>query len=193
MPKGGRPKPDALKVLQGDPGRTLKKKLRRVPDDPAPLGDNVPPPLDLGPVEQRLWNQLLPLLRDRKFLQATDLLTFTRYCKFFALFIEMAPKVRAKELVKVTKSSHVEMERLDKRFAALMQIDKRLCEHEAMFGLNPVARQTFLARQAAQAPRLPFENRDAAKSPAGEVDKQPAAPPSVETRLPSPIGMGRLN
>jgi len=193
MPKGGRPKPDALKILQGDPGRTLKKKARHVPEDPSPLGDNVVPPIELGPVEQRLWNQLLPLLRDRKFLQATDLLTFTRYCKFFALFIEMAPKVSAKALVKVTKSSHVEMERLDKRFAALMQIDKRLCEHEAMFGLNPVARQTFLARQAAQAPRLPFENREATPKPRSDASQPPPEAHQIDSRLPSPIGMGRPN
>lgn len=189
MPRGRRPKPGALKELQGNPGKKRKVKTSALTDQH--LGpDYIAPPLHLKPAERKVWNQLLPLLRDRKFVQATDLLTFTRYCKFFSLFSDIAPKVTAKNMVKVTKSDFVTMERLNKWFLALLQLDKRLCEHEANFGLNPVARQSFLARQAAQAPRLPFEEPTSAPTKAPAADH--ASTPIAE-KPPSPVGIGRLN
>jgi len=190
MPRGRRSKPGALKELQGNPGKRRKAKAAAVPE-PALPADAIAPPIALAPAERKIWNQLMPLLRDRKFVQATDLLTFSRYCKFFSLFAAIAPKVQARNMVVTTKSDFVTMDRLNKWFLAMLHLDKRLCEHEANFGLNPVARQTFLARQAAQAPRLPFEDPVQANKTSG--DQPPAQAPAPAPRPPSPIGMGRLN
>lgn len=187
MPRGRKPKPGALKELQGNPGKKRKAKVAAAAE-PVLSADAIAPPLDLKPAERRVWDQLVPLLRERKFVQATDLLTFTRYCKFFSLFADISPKVNAKNMVKVTKSDFVTMERLNKWFLALLQLDKRLCEHEANFGLNPVARQTFLARQAAAPARLPFDEPAQPDKSSGQMPAPPAPQPA-----PSPIGIGRLN
>lgn len=186
MPAGRRPKPLSLKTAQGFPGK--KRKIKGAPSsDPSDVHhlDSMESPAKLDAGSRRVWQHLVPMLRERKFIQATDLRTLARYCKFLSLFESIAPSVNAKNIVVTTVSDAVTMDRLNKNFLALLHLDSRLEKMEDRFGLSPQARQTILAHAAAQAPRLPFEDQIAAGKSPPHVTEAPKAP--------SPIGIGRLN
>jgi P27 family predicted phage terminase small subunit len=185
MQRGRRSKPLALKDAQGFPGKKRKVKGSSGASDAGHL-DSMESPAKLDAGSKRVWQHLVPMLRERKFIQATDLRTLARYCKFLSLFEAIAPSVNAKNIVVTTVSDAVTMDRLNKNFLALLHLDSRLEKMEDRFGLSPQARQTILAHAAAQAPRLPFEDQIAGgKNPQQHVLEPPKAP--------SPIGMGRLN
>jgi P27 family predicted phage terminase small subunit len=192
MTRGRKPKPEVLKKRQGNPGKRAIVKEALAPSPSGPAIDE--PPIKLEPDARRIWDAQMPLLRARNYVQATDLRTFARYCKFLALFEGVAPLVTVKNIVKQTKSEFVTMDRLNKHFLAMLHLDKRLETMEANFGLNPAARQSLLMRRAAGADpqRLPLEDPNKPRVPA--QDQQATAPiPAPEHRLPSPIGQGRLN
>lgn len=184
MRRGRRPKPQALKDAQGFPGK--KRKVKGTPSDGSEGGhlDSMESPAKLDAGSRRVWQHLVPMLRERKFIQATDLRTLARYCKFLSLFEAIAPSVSAKNVVVTTVSDAVTMDRLNKNFLALLHLDSRLEKMEDRFGLSPQSRQTILSHAAAQAPRLPFEDQIGGKT------RAPAAEPP---KSPSPIGIGRLN
>lgn len=186
MPAGRRPKPLALKEAQGFPGKKPKIKKAAALESATAL-DSMASPTKLDPASRRVWQHLVPMLRERKFIQTTDLRTLARYCKFLSLFEAIAPSVTATNVVVTTVSDAVTMDRLNKNFLALLHLDNRLEKLEDRFGLSPSARQTLLSHAASQAPRLPFEDQRPAEQSAAAVDPPP------EQRVPSPIGMGRLN
>lgn len=184
MPAGRRPKPLSLKQAQGFPGKKRKIKSSSVPEFPdAGVLDSMASPAKLDAGSRRVWEHLVPMLRERKFIQATDLRTLARYCKFLSLFEAIAPSVTAKNIVVTTVSDAVTMDRLNKNFLALLHLDSRLEKMEDRFGLSPQARQTILSHAAAQAPRLPFEDQTGVNATA------PAA--AIPPPAPSPVGLGR--
>lgn len=185
--RGRRPKPLALKNAQGFPGK--KRKVKRAvsapeASDAASHLDSMESPAKLDAGSRRVWQHLVPMLRERKFIQATDLRTLARYCKFLSLFEAIAPSVKATNVVVTTVSDAVTMDRLNKNFLALLHLDSRLEKMEDRFGLSPQARQTILSHAASQAPRLPFEDQPGGKT---------KMPPVEQPKSPSPIGIGRLN
>ena len=185
MPRRGRlPKPDSLKRAQRNPG---KRRLSKT-EDAAPAG-TLSPPSYLTVAERKIWNSQVAVLENLKFIRASDIRSFSRFVKLQALFEAVAPAVTAKNLVEVTVSDKVTMERLNKRFLALLHLDKRLLAYDAEFGTTPAGRQSLLARLASRAPQLPLEPAAAAE-PKSASETAITPPPAPKE---SPIGFGRLN
>lgn len=70
MPPGRPPKPTALKVIQGNPGKRALKKNAPAPDALAKVPD---PPGWFGPIAASIWRQAAPWLVQSKILTDTDL------------------------------------------------------------------------------------------------------------------------
>lgn len=194
MPRRGRlPKPDALKKAQGNPGRRRLTKPEALA--PAPTGP-LAPPVYLTPAERKVWESQIGVLESLKFIRPSDLKAFGRFVKFQALFESVAGTVTADNLVEVTVSDKVTMERLNKRFLALLHIDKRLLAYDAEFGTTPSGRQSLLARLASRPAQLQLDPQSAPATSSDETIEVPA--PSAATlvaaaRAPSPVGLGRVH
>ncbi len=86
MTRGRKPKPTALKLLQGNPG----KRPINFQDPAFPAagqgGDMAKPPKDLPQRGKELWNRFYPLLAKFGVLLETDLPAFEALCRSWALF-----------------------------------------------------------------------------------------------------------
>lgn len=195
--RGRKSKPDALKKLQGNPGkRKLAKQsaAEQAADVASPLGA-LAPPSTLSEAERKIWEAQIGALEQLKFVRPSDLRAFTRLVRMQALFDAVAPMVTAENLVEVTVSDKVTMERLNKRFLAMLHLDKRLLDYDQQFGTTPAARQALLSRLAARAPQLPLGDQPAKPAePAHAATSAPEAPPPAPpaARPASPVGFGRI-
>lgn len=172
---GRRPKPAAVKKASGNPG---KRRIVDTPPDAAQLEhvapSQFPAPDWLKSKRARtIFGELAPTLRGLNFIKATDRNAFSRYCEYLSLWLDLASKVTAATIVQRTTSEHVEMDRLDKRFQAMLLLEKRLQDLEDRFGLNPTARQTLLQKTASMGRGGLFPDAQ----PDGDDKKMPAAPP----------------
>lgn len=133
------------KEARGNPGRRpIAPKVQA----PAAEGDaRAPAWLSAEAVE--IWSRLAPGLTSSNLLKRPDELTFGRYCQMFALWLRANLALQAGELVTVTESAHVTMERLNKNLSAMLLLDRRLEAFEDRFGLNPAERQRIFAQRAA--------------------------------------------
>jgi phage terminase small subunit len=191
-PRGRKPKPDALKKLQGNPG---KRKIAKASQDQAeatsPLGA-LAPPASLTDAERKIWESQIGALEQLKFVRVSDLRAFTRFVKMQALFDAVAPMVTAENLVEITVSDKVTMERLNKRFLAMLHLDKRLLDYDQQFGTTPAVRQAMMSRLAARAPQLPLGDQPSKPADSAPTPSAPEPPPPP-ARPASPVGFGRLN
>jgi P27 family predicted phage terminase small subunit len=75
--RGPSPKPTALRVLQGNPG-----KLRLNPNEPKPAHApiDLKPPAWLTPAAREVWDRLAPDLRGVGLLTVVDVDVFAAYC-----------------------------------------------------------------------------------------------------------------
>lgn len=76
--RGPKPKPTALRVFEGDPGRLLAKR----DGEPQPaIGDSVPtPPAWLGEVGLAVWGKYAPQIHALRLLTGVDYEHFAQYC-----------------------------------------------------------------------------------------------------------------
>lgn len=196
-PRGRKPKPDALKKIQGNPGKRRVAKAKDATADAASALGALAAPASLTEAERKIWDEMLGTLRQLKFVRESDLRSFARFIKFQALFDAVAPMVTAENLVEVTTSDKVTMERLNKRFLAMVHIDKRLEAYDERFGTNPAARQALLSRLASSAPQLNLGDQPQTKPAEAAGSTAPApetpAPPAPASLPASPVGFGRLN
>lgn len=177
---GRRPKPDALKIAQGNPGkREIVTTKTDAADNAAqkPASIPIPPELtDKGALD--VWARMTWRLAGLNFIQATDADAFARYCRYLSLWYKLAAQIDVDNLVVKTKSDSVEMDRLDRKFQAMLLLDKRLEALEDRFGLNPQARHQLLRdKVGSRQPggQLPGMDQQPAKN-----DKPPApAPPAA--------------
>lgn len=146
----------------------------------------VPPAPDRLSAEGRaVWENVAGELWRLKFLRATDIEPFARYCETVALYWETREKLKAEGAVIFTSSAHVEnMPRTNPRFSQLVRLEYQLESLEDRFGLNPRARQQILIGLAARAIDLPLTdpnktraNDGANEGAAGGATEAPAATP----------------
>lgn len=91
MPRGSgrRPKPTALKKLQGNPG---KRKLNAAEPKPQPGDPTVPK--GLSPAAAAEWKSILPELRQLGVLSKIDGKALAAYCHAFARWMEAEVEIR---------------------------------------------------------------------------------------------------
>src|SRR5262245_35297650 len=76
---GRRPKPTALKLLQGNPG---KRKLNQ--HEPKPPQGDVKPPESTSKAALAVWAEMAPIALAMGTLTTADVAAFARYCELEA-------------------------------------------------------------------------------------------------------------
>lgn len=82
MPAGRPPKPAALRVLQGNPG---KRPVRKEPDLPS----GAKPPAWLSKQARRYWDELAPMLDKAGLLKGTDADALGTYCQLKVKMVKL--------------------------------------------------------------------------------------------------------
>lgn len=140
--RGPSPKPTALRVLQGNPG-----KVPLNPSEPRPplVAPNLPAPLWLSEKAKEVWLALRP---DLPWLTVVDVNTFAAYCSTFARWREAEGfleehglhfEVRAASGTK-GKRGPVKFVQQWPQVSIARQALQMLCRLGAELGLSPAAR-----------------------------------------------------
>lgn len=130
--RGTKPKPTALKILQGNPGG---RKLNTLEPKPTLL---IPPcPDELCDDAKIEWKRLSPYLLRMGLITEADMAAFAGYCQTFGRWIaaERGLKIEG-EIQKSDKGNLVQNPRLWVANRALEQMHKFISE----FGLSPSSR-----------------------------------------------------
>ena len=86
---GRRPKPVALKLLTGNPG---KRPLNR--NEPKPMTTTPDCPPELSPAAQQEWKRLVSELSALNMLTNLDRVALATYCEAYALWVEAISAIR---------------------------------------------------------------------------------------------------
>ena len=99
MPR--RPKPTALKILNGNPGK------RRLNANEPKAEITIPDcPEHLNEIARAEWNRITPELASAGLLTRLDRAAIALYCQTWAIWVEAEDKVRKRGRVIVTKSGY---------------------------------------------------------------------------------------
>lgn len=161
--RGPKPKPTALKRAEGNPGRRTLRDGEPVP----PVGP-IAPPAWLNERAAAIWNELAPALITMQVLTPVDRLTFGRYCRSFARYLELqeflwsgGPLSKLQSVKKVNKAPKIKGKDTpaDVRMvyelpiaSELRKLQETLTRQEDRFGLNPSARSGLQVGNASPAP-----------------------------------------
>jgi P27 family predicted phage terminase small subunit len=135
--RGRPPKPAALRLLQGNPGK------RKVNPEPAPAPGECPPPGDLSPAACELWQVLAPELVTAGLLAPRYRATFALFCESYVNWRRAADLV-AKAGPLVQRGDNVVSNPASREFARYAFLVRAF---GAEFGLTPAA-VTGMARRA---------------------------------------------
>jgi P27 family predicted phage terminase small subunit len=137
----------------------------------------------------KIWQRLAPTLIGAKLLSELDTLTFARYCRNYARWLDALRTIDKEGETYESESQWGKLKRINPVFAIADRLERQLLAAEDRFGLNPAERQRIFAARAQGAtgdlfgkPQQPEAQRrpdDAAAEPAA-----PAAPVDDE-----PIGL----
>ncbi len=129
--RGPKPKPTALKKLQGNPG---KRKL----NESEPQFTGIPTPPDfLGPEALAEWNRLGPELAHLGLLKNADRAAFAAYCEAYGDFQKYTREIKDTGETFTTDKGYVGIH----PFVALRnKALEKLRQYAAEFGLTPAAR-----------------------------------------------------
>ena len=149
--RGPAPKPTALKILEGNPG---KRKIRNTGEPMPPQLDTAPsPPRRLLPEAKQEWKRLAPMLTALGLLTTADTAAFAELCQNYAYYLAADAKILSDGPDGMTKfqvapSGYTQAH-------PLLTIRRQYYElwHKGLsdFGLTPAARARLAADTAQQA------------------------------------------
>ncbi len=179
MTAGRRPKPEAVKDAQGNPGRRKQKNQADTPDAPTKLDGA---PQELSDAARKVWDTIAPGLKQLRFLKDTDRPAFARYCEHAVKWWKLTKDLEDNGLSYLSESAHGKLERVRPNFLIRDRIERKLEALEDRFGMNPAARQQIMMRLAGIAPTNPgdgdlFANQQGVVS--GQKPKTQNAPSAV--------------
>ena len=137
MQAGRKPKPTAIKVLEGNPG---KRKLNE--NEPKPVMKAPPCPQWLEPEAKKEWRRLAKALEAMGVLTEADMAAFAGYCQYYARWKEAEERITDRGLVIRTPSGYpqqVPYISIAQQYLKLMQ------QFAEQFGLTPAARSRIIA------------------------------------------------
>lgn len=155
--RGPAPKPTALKIAAGNPG---KRRLNTA--EPVPAAGIAEPPEWLGSEARKVWFQLVPRLARSGLARSLDDIALGRYCTLLSRWLAAKALCEQKGEDYVVKDRHgrpvrsVEFphaRRVRLLHPALMQLERE-------FGLTPASRT-----------RIRLEQEDAAKGDVNELKR----------------------
>lgn len=190
---GRRPKPDALKIAQGNPGRRPIVSAVAMPaGDPSPP-KTVKPIVTLKARAKKVYDLIGPQLRQINFLRPSDEHAFHRYCETLARYWKVTEELDALggETYECDTTAGGKMERIRPTFIVQQMLAKRLDALEDRFGLTPSARQQYMMSLARGQMSLPLPQSEQPKKPQSDTATSAAAPPASMQQRPSVIGAAR--
>ena len=137
MHAGRKPKPSAIKILEGNPG---KRPLNEY--EPKPLKKAPPCPKWLEPEAKKEWRRLAKTLEAMGVLTDADMAAFAGYCQAYARWKEAEERITDRGLVIRTPSGYpqqVPYISIAQQYLKLMQ------QFAEQFGLTPAARSRIIA------------------------------------------------
>ena len=131
--RGRKPKPSALKILYGNPG---KRPLNK--NEPKPPPEIPDPPDHLDDVAKKEWSRITKLLSDLKLISQLDMAGVAAYCVAFSRWADAEKKVAKHGIIVMSPDKKFPMKSpyLSVAEAAMEAMRKMLGE----FGLTPTSR-----------------------------------------------------
>ena len=135
--RGRKPKPTALKVLEGNPGkRPLNGR------EPVPPRATLKCPAWLMPEAKKEWKRLAPALEAMGVLTMADLTAFEGYCQAYARWKEAEAFITQHGSIFQTPSGYVQQVPQVSIAQQNLKIMQSLCSE---FGLTPATRARIIA------------------------------------------------
>ena len=135
--RGRKPKPSALKLLEGNPGkRPLNEK------EPIPPKGSIRCPSWLLPEAKKEWKRLAPSLEAMGVLTVLDLTAFEGYCQAYARWKEAEMFIAQHGSIFKTPSGYVQQVPQVSIAQQNLKIMQSLCSE---FGLTPATRARIIA------------------------------------------------
>ena len=135
--RGRKPKPTALKILEGNPG---KRPLNE--NEPVPPKGIVKCPSWLEPEAKKEWKRLAPSLEAMGVLTQVDLTAFAGYCQAYARWREAEEFLTQHGSIFKTPSGYVQQVPQVSIAQQNLKIMQSFCSE---FGLTPATRARIIA------------------------------------------------
>jgi len=136
--RGPAPKPTALKILEGNPG---KQKLN-VNEPIPPKAESIKPPSWLMPDAKKEWKRLAPSLESMGVLTTADLKAFEGYCQAYARWKQAEEKISEIGTTFLTPNGYIQQ---TPYVSIAMQNMKMMQSFANEFGLTPASRSRINA------------------------------------------------
>ena len=135
--RGRKPKPTALKLLEGNPG---KRPINE--HEPVPPKGTVKCPTWLEPEAKKEWKRLAPSLEAMGVLTQADLTAFAGYCQAYARWKEAEEFISQHGSIFQTPSGYVQQVPQVSIAQQNLKIMQSICSE---FGLTPATRARIIA------------------------------------------------
>ena len=130
--RGPAPKPTALVLMEGNPG---KRRINRSEPKPALRTPDCPEHLDT--VARNEWRRLVRIIRRMKLLTEADYMALGNLCQAYSRMIKAERKLAESGLLYKTQSGYVQQSPLISIINSSVETITRLCRE---FGLTPSSR-----------------------------------------------------
>jgi P27 family predicted phage terminase small subunit len=130
--RGPAPKPTALVLLEGNPGKRPINKREPQPRFKTPFC-----PEHLDEIALREWKRLVPIIRRMKLLTEADYISLANLCSAYSRMVRAERKLAEAGLLYKTQSGYVQQSPLLSIINAAVDTITRLCRE---FGLTPSSR-----------------------------------------------------
>ena len=147
--KGRKPKPTAIKILEGNPG---KRQLNT--SEPMPLKKAPKCPAWLNIEAKKEWRRLAKQLEDLGLLTTIDMAAFAGYCQAFARWKEAEEFISKHGTIVKTPSGYWQQVPQVSIAQTYLKIMNKFCEQ---FGLTPSARSRIITDSGRQDALDPME------------------------------------
>lgn len=138
--RGRKPKPTAIKVLEGNPGKRKLNDLEPKPDKKAPEC-----PVWLNKSAKDEWNRLSKNLEQLGLLTELDMAAFAGYCQAFARWKEAEEFIEQHGSIVKTPSGYWQQVPQVSIAQSNLKIMLKFCSE---FGLTPSSRSRIIAGEA---------------------------------------------
>jgi P27 family predicted phage terminase small subunit len=130
--RGPAPKPSALVLLEGNPG---KRPINKLEPQPRRIAPKCPAYLDENAKAE--WRRLVPVLRRMKVLTEADYMALGSLCQAHSTMVKAQIKLTESGLLFKTQSGYVQQSPLLAIVNSCAELITRLCRE---FGLTPASR-----------------------------------------------------
>ena len=148
MARGRPPKPTALRLIQGNPGKRKINKKEPAPDALIEVPD---PPEWFGPIAVAAWEQVTPWLVEAKILTVTDLHNLEAFCMAYQRWREAQDDITKNGIIVMGAKQEIK----NPACTVANETLRQMATFGSALGLDPAARAR-LKPGGKQKPDNPF-------------------------------------